>query len=134
MTYDSLYVLPYDKNGRDMIKVMSESDWQARLYEYATGDSCQDTSRMDYVCDYYDYDENVYIFIFMVPDIARYIQFVRKVKFTQLPKERFEVICFDYQRKFVESTIGGYAKITDDPLKNFLDKWNQIRNREQNAG
>ncbi len=133
MTYDNLYVLPYDKNGRDMVKIMSESDWQARLYEYATGDDCQDTSKLDYVCDYYDYDDETYIFIFLVPDIARYIQFVRKVKFTKLPKERFEVICFDYQRQFIESTIGGYAKITDDPFKNFLDKWKMVRSSTKNA-
>lgn len=33
MTYDDLYILPYDRNGRDMIKIMSESDWQVRMYE-----------------------------------------------------------------------------------------------------
>ncbi|WP_026658255.1 hypothetical protein [Butyrivibrio sp. AC2005] len=132
MTYDNLYVLPYDQNGRDMIKVMSESDWKARLYEYAMEEPYKDTSRLDYVCDYYDGD--VYTFIFCVPDISRYIQFVRKVKFTQLPKEKFQVICFDYQKEFVISTIGKHANILSGGFKDFMDEWNQIRNRDQNVG
>lgn len=132
MTYDNLYILPYDKNGRDMIKVMAESDWKARLYEYAMEEPYQDTSKLDYVCDYYD--GNVYTFILCVPDISRYIQFVRKVKFTQLPKEKFQVICFDYQKEFVISTIGKYANIMSGDFRDFMDEWNQIRNKGQNAG
>lgn len=132
MTYDNLYVLPYDEDGRDMVKVMSESDWEVRLYEYAMEEPYQDTSKLDYVCDYYD--GNVYTFIFCVPDIARYIQFVRKVKFTDLPKEKFQVICFDYQKEFVISTIGKHANILSGNFQDFMDEWNQIRNRKQDAG
>ena len=131
-TYKNLYVLPYDSNGRDMIKVMSESDWQTKMYEYALETQWMDTSKLDIVCDYYDGD--VYTFIFCVPDIGRYIQFVRSVKFRMLPKEKFEVICFDYQKDFVRATIEGYAEIYEAPFSEFFETWNQIRNKEKNAG
>lgn len=131
-TYKNLYVLPYDSNGRDMIKVMSESDWQTKMYEYALETQWTDTSKLDVVCDYYDGD--VYTFIFCVPDIGRYIQFVRSVKFRGLPKEKFEVICFDYQKEFVRLTIEGYAEIYEAPFIEFFNTWNQIRNNKQNAG
>ena len=130
-TYDNLYALPYDKNGRDMIKIMSESDWQKKMYEYALETQWQDTSKLDIVCDYYDGD--VYTFIFCVPDIGRYIQFVRSVKFRNLPKEKFEVICFDYQKDIVRTTIEGYAEIYEAPFQKCLEEWNQISITEQNA-
>ena len=132
MVYNNLYVLPYDRNGRDMIKVMSESDWQTKLYEYVLERPCNDTSKLDFVCD--DYDGRIYTFIFCVPDIARYIQFVRKVKFTQLPKDKFKVICFDYQMEFVISTIGEYANVFSGDFQGFMDDWNQIREIGQHAG
>ena len=51
-----------------------------------------------------------------------------------LPKEKFEVICFDYQKDFVRATIEGYAEIYEAPFSEFFETWNQIRNKEQNAG
>ncbi len=126
MTYDNLYILPYDRNGRDMIKVMSEPDWKAKMYEYAMEEPCQDTSMLDYVCDYYD--GNVYTFVFCVPDISRYLQFVRKVRFTQISREKIQVICFDYQKDFILSSIGKYAKVMTGSFDEFMKDWETRKN------
>lgn len=120
MTYDNLYVLPFDKNGRDMTKIMTESDWQIRMYEMIMEEKYEDTSRLDFVCDYYDGE--VYTFVFCVPNLSRYLDFVRKVKFVN-DKDKFRVVCFDYQVDFVTASIGKYAKVLKADFKDFVDDW-----------
>lgn len=120
MTYDNLYVLPFDKNGRDMTKIMVESDWQIRMYEMIMEEKYEDTSRLDFVCDYYDGE--VYTFIFCVPNLSRYLDFVRKVKFVN-DKDKFRVVCFDYQVDFVTTSVGKYAKVLKADFKDFVDDW-----------
>lgn len=120
MTYDNLYVLPFDKNGRDMTKIMVESDWQIRMYEMIMEEKYEDTSRLDFVCDYYDGE--VYTFIFCVPNLSRYLDFVRKVKFVN-DKDKFRVVCFDYQVDFVTASVGKYAKVLKADFKDFVDDW-----------
>ncbi len=122
MTYDNLFVIPYDKNGREMLKIMSESDWKVRMMENIFEERYVDTSRLDFVCDYYD--GTVYTFIFCVPNLSRYLDFVRKVKFVD-KKEMFQVVCFDYQKEFVIASIGKYAKVLVASFKDFLDEWKE---------
>ena len=38
------------------------------------------------------------------------------------------------QKDFVRATIEGYAEIYEAPFSEFFETWNQIRNKEQNAG
>ncbi len=121
MTYDNLYVLPYNRYGRDMIKIMSEPNWQIRMMENITEEQYRDTSLLDYTCDYYDGE--VYTFIFCVPNISRYLDFLRKVAFMN-KREMFQVICFDYQLEFVMASIGRYAKILKADFDDFLEEWN----------
>ncbi len=87
----------------------------------------RDTNRLDYVCDYYD--EGAYCFVFCVPNISRFIQFARKVKFMQLPKEKFRVYCFDFQAGFVQEALGGYVDIYQFPFSEFMDEWNYKRRK-----
>ncbi len=121
MTYDNLYVLPYDKNGRDMLKVMSESDWKIRMLEGIFEERYQDTSLLDFVCDFYDGE--VYTFIFCVPNLSRFLEFARKVKLVNR-KEMFQVVCFDYQKEFVISSVGKFARILTANFEDFLEEWN----------
>ena len=121
MTYNNLYILPYDRNGRDMIRIMSESDWKIRVLESVFEERYQDTSRLDFVCDYYDGE--VYTFIFCVPNLSRFLEFVRKIKFVDR-KEMFQVVCFDYQKEFVIASVGRYARILTADFSEFLEEWN----------
>ncbi len=118
-TYENVYVLPYNQYGRDMIQIMSEPDWRERLYEYASEKPYQDTSRLEIVCDFYDGEK--YTFIFCVPDLSRYITFVRAVKYSDLPKEKYQVFCFDYQTDFVRETVGGYADIFETSFDDYFE-------------
>lgn len=91
----------------------------------------KDTSKLDYVCDFYDGE--VYTFVFCVPNFARLLQFVRKVKFAVPPKETIRVICFDYQAEFIKSILDGYAEIFSCSFEDFLKDWNSKKLVQQKA-
>ena len=123
MTYKNIYVLPFDKCGREMIKIMSEPNWQIRLMENIMEEEHKDTSMVDTVCDYYDGE--VYTFVFCVPNFARYIQFLKKAMFVK-QQNLFRIICFDYQSEFVFRTANQYAKILQASFDDFLQEWRVI--------
>ncbi len=126
MTYDNLYVLPYDRNGRDMIKIMSERDWKIRMYENIFEERYRDTGMLDFVCDYYDGE--VYTFIFCVPNLSRFLEFVRKVRLVD-KKEKFQVVCFDFQKEFVIASVGKFARILTASYEEFIDEWYGCRDK-----
>lgn len=123
MTYKNIYVLPFDKCGREMIKIMSEPNWQIRLMENIMEEVHKDTSMVDTVCDYYDGE--VYTFVFCVPNFARYIQFLKKAMFVK-QQNLFRIICFDYQSEFIFRTANQYAKILQASFDDFLQEWNTL--------
>ena len=120
MTYGNVYVLPYDKNGRDMLKVMSSRDWQARVREYIMEEPSQDTHALDFVCDYYDGD--TYTFVFCVPNLSRYLDFLHKVIYVN-DREKFKIVCFDYQKEFIMQSAGKYARIMEANFTDFMRDW-----------
>lgn len=120
MTYKNIYVLPFDKYGKEMIRIMSEPDWKVRMYENIMEETYKDTSMVDTVCDFYDGE--VYTFVFCVPNFARYIQFLKKAMFVK-QQHLFRVICFDFQCEFVYRTANQYAKILKADFDEFLNDW-----------
>ena len=107
--YKSIYALPYTKEGRDMLTLMTKRGWRQRLIEAATGEM-QDTSYVNYVCDHYDKESKVGTLVFCIPDIVRLKKFLEIAKL-QNDRKKFRIICFDYQKEFVKKVIGHNAQI-----------------------
>lgn len=132
MTYDKLYLLPYSNQGKEMIRIMTESDWEYKLKWMLLEEEPQDTSRLDVTCDYYDGE--TYIFIFCIPDISRYLDFYRKAALVN-DRNRFAVYCFDYQQEFIMKSIEKYANISVASFDDIVNEWkekysNQIRTNQ----
>ena len=105
--YEITYLLPYNTYGAYMTKVMTCYQWKELIIEYC-GLEVKDTSRASYPCDYYE--EGLYVFIFCIPDIERFIQFVRSVNmdiaYGSANPKMFQIYLFDYQQEFVANAIG----------------------------
>lgn len=121
MTYKNIYILPYDENGRDMLRIICEPNWKIRMYEEIMEETYTDTSLVDTVCDYYDGE--AYTFVFCVPNFARYLDFIHKAEFINKP-DRFRIICFDYQVEFIIKSAGKYASLFQVSFKDFIKDWN----------
>ena len=120
LTYSNIYILPYDKNGREMIKIMSSKDWIYRINYEVMGEVPKDTHMLDVTCDYYDGE--IYTFVFCVPNMARYIEFISKARLVN-DKERFQVMCFDFQVEFVAKSASRYANIYTASFNEFAEEW-----------
>ena len=121
MTYKDLYVLPYDRFGKDMIKIMSESDWEYKLKFLIMEEKPQDTSMEEVVCDYVV--DGAYYLLFCIPNISRYLDFIRKAAFVN-KKEKFQIVCFDYQLDFVKRSAGNFAEISTTSFDEIFADWN----------
>jgi hypothetical protein len=112
--YTSIYCLPYDTYGRDMLRLMTTPTWKHKIIESAVGE-VQDTRFVNYVCDHYDAQSKTGTLIFCVPDIARLKKFIDAAKVYN-EKGKFHIICFDFQKEFIKNVSNGYADIYVTPF------------------
>lgn len=124
MSYPNLYALPYDRFGKEMIKIMTESDWEYKLKYLIMEEEPQDTSTEEVVCDYVD--NGVYTLLFCIPNISKFLDFVRKAAFVK-NKEKFQIICFDYQLDFVKNSAGRFVEIAQASFNEILTDWKNKR-------
>lgn len=121
-TYQHIYVLPYSNAGRDMTYLMTKPDWDVQIKEMAMEEKYEEDKNFEYACDYYK--DGTYTFIFCVPDIKRYILFLRKVIYDisrgLKTKNDFMILCFDYQEEFVLKTADKYANVLSCSLNEFM--------------
>jgi len=118
--YDSVYCIPYNTYGRDMVKLMTKPDWKEKLILSATKE-LQDTSRIHYVCDHYDKDTGIGTLVFCIPDIVRLKKFTDYAKMMD-EKEKFRIICFDYQKELVKEVSMGKVQILTTPFYNYYER------------
>lgn len=108
--YSSIYAIPYNRYGRDLLRIMQKEYWQTHLMEYLMDAPVPDTRKASVTCDYIE--NGIYILLFCVPDIKRLIAF-RHAAIHFADKSQFQVYCFDFQREFITQVIGDYAEIME---------------------
>ena len=120
--YKNIYAIPFSIDGKKLLKLMVESNWREYIYEIIMEEKRKDTSRYEIDCDHYD--GKVYTFLFCIPDIGRYLNFVKAAKFARKP-ENYRVICFDFQLEFIRESSAGYAKIQSLKIDDLVNVWNE---------
>ncbi len=110
MVYNHIYILPYGKIAVDYIKAMTKEGWDSRMKEDVTGEPPQPYSPIGTVCDYYEEDSEIYTFVFCVPDIILFRYFMNRAMLEE-KREKYRVICFDFQKEYVMRVIGRYARV-----------------------
>lgn len=115
--YDNVYLIPYSEDGRQMLELMTLPEWKYIMIRNAVGEY-QDAVVSEVVCDHYDEGTGVYTFVFCAPDIKRFRYFINAAMVIN-DKDKFKIICFDYQKDFVMGVARGYAKIYTTPLAQY---------------
>lgn len=118
--YDRIYAIPYNESGRDTLTLMTREGWKMKMIVAATGEY-QDTRHMPHICDHYDNATDVSTLVFCSPDIVRLKKFIAKAKLEN-NKEKFRVICFDYQKEFVKAVVKQNALIYTTPFEEYYRK------------
>ena len=109
--YESVIVLPYTKEGRKMLSLMSRLNWKEDLYatygkKYVKGHSETYSVRSDG----YSPEEDSLLCLFLDCDVRKLDTFTSYAKAVQ-DKTKFTVICFDWQKDVVIRTCGGACRI-----------------------
>lgn len=109
--YDSVYVLPYTKEGRKMLSIMSIADWKKKLYlTYGKNYTKDHIESYSVKCDGYSPDNDTLLCMFMDCDVKKLDIFTSYAKAVQ-NKEKFTVMCFDWQKEVAIRTCGGACRI-----------------------
>lgn len=104
-TYDSMYAVPDAPIGKELIKIMTQRNWKQRIYDsLLTETEKQHAKKTSVACDGYNQDENVYKYVFCVPDLVRLKQFLNRAG-VENDKKRFKVYCYDFQLPIVYGII-----------------------------
>ena len=113
--YQKIYCLPASIEGQVMLKVFAHPRWNEKVIEsFELPTSIGMESGM---CD--GYDEERYYYVFCVPDIKRFKKFVARAEIED-NRNRFVVICFDWQLELVKKVIGRYAIIKKVPFIDYI--------------
>lgn len=96
--YNHLYLITHDKSGQKMMKIMSQKNWEQKIYETMLQPEQRNIQNELIECD--GQEDNIYYFVFCVPDIKRFKQFLYWANIEE-DKERYRIICFDTQKELV---------------------------------
>lgn len=104
-TYDSMYAVPDAPIGKELIKIMTQENWKQRIYDsLLTTKEQKEAKTTSVACDGYNQEENVYKYIFCVPDMVRLKQFLNRAGLEN-DKKRFRIYCYNFQLPIVYGII-----------------------------
>ena len=109
--YENVYVLPYSKEGRKMLTTMGIGEWKRKLYEtYGKGFTRDRAETYSVRCDGYSPEKDTLLCLFMDCDVKKLDMFTSYAKAVG-ERDRFTVVCFDWQREVALKACGGACRI-----------------------
>lgn len=108
--YKELYFVPYDVDGRNLIKIISRVDWQKKLNHVILKDNEHTKTKAPIVdCEAYDPETATYTFNFCRLDLI----YIRKAlnHIHNHGNYRYVVYCFEFQKETVEKLTDNRAEI-----------------------
>ncbi len=134
VAYKEMYYLPYNPNGRKLLRIMTISGWKDKMKELYLKGYDKRTERLPIVCDGIKEeiisDEGIregirerireeirinkkiieYAFLFCIADIGRLYKFLQAAA-DDVSETEYSVFCYDFQKEFVEAVAGDYVNI-----------------------
>lgn len=127
--YDHLYSIPYDIYGQKMLELMQNSKWEQALKDKYLSGLSQLTVSSGVDCDGVDKENRRYVLLYAIPDINRLYKFLANAGMRE-DKENFEIICYEWQREFIEDVTEGRYRVTAISDEEFFEDIEKIGYRE----
>lgn len=116
--YQNMYAIPYDKNGQQMVRIMTQKDWKENLIDVYLKDKDTNVRNASVTCD--ATDGETFILLFCIPDVTKLKKFLNMASWQNEP-EKYVIYCFDFQEEFVSSVAEGYATIMYADFKTYCE-------------
>lgn len=107
-TYTNIYYITLDEEGLYQLNLLIQNNWYDAICNSIFPKSFLDVSYKSIDCDAYDKKNNKYIIIFLDGNIGRLKRF-KEASYDS--NNKFEVVCFDWQKEMVENYIGDNANL-----------------------
>ena len=119
--YRRVYVLPYSKDGRKMTEIMAREGWADSMKgTLLKGFTTERVEEQGIACDAYTDDESV--LLFCIPDLAKLQKFLAAAEYDG-HREKFIVICFDFQASLVARACAGKCRIMKAPFERYYREY-----------
>lgn len=118
--YEHIYMIPVDEHGREQLQIIGNPIWREQIINYCIAPEIRNDGLTTVPCDGYNKDTGEYTMFFGIVDTHNLRIFVNKAEW-EGNKEKFHIICFDYQQEMFERMYGKYCDIRtvscDDVVK-----------------
>ena len=105
--YPSVHFVPLDRNGIDLLKLLTLPDWKEKLLSVVFLPEMRLKGHSSFECDAILGD--TYILSHLDSDIARLIRFKEALDYFKI--DSAEVQCFPWQTEFLESYLGETVRL-----------------------
>lgn len=120
-TFKRVYTLPYSADGRKMTELMTKNGWADSMKRVLLeGFSTERIEEQDITCDAYTDKERV--LLFCIPDLVRLKRFVAAAEYSG-QKEKFIVICFDFQTELIAPVCYGKCRVMTTPFARYYKEY-----------
>lgn len=126
-TYKNIYILPYDNQGKNMLRILCCPEWQFIMKSlfFINGEKIN-TDDIEIACDAYDEQSEQFVLLFCIPNISKLRLFVKRA-LIEKKKNRFRIICFKNQLPLIlplvcykDTTI---AEVSTVDFESFYQTW-----------
>ena len=110
--YAATYVLPYDKDGMILTKILSLHNWKAWIKQKIIPEFNQQTAGLEIEAD--GIRGNEIAFVFCIPDIMRLCRFAAALSFNAgriTGEKKYVIYCFDFQEDLVRFIVNEQEEI-----------------------
>lgn len=122
-SFQSIYAVPEDKNGKLLIRIMGQKSWKHDIRKRLLSEKELENKIYTTVqCDGYDTDNDIYTLIFCIPDLVKLKAFTARANLESNPK-KYRIYCFTYQIPLIMSLAGTNVTILKTDIKSFYDKY-----------
>lgn len=122
--YQNVYAIPQNPIGIELLKLFKIPCFQERIlsYMFEEKDICRNSGY-----GWHAIIDGVYVFSYLDTNIAALSRFYETAKRGK-DKNKFMVICYDFQEKFIKQHFEGIASIATMPFKEILLKIGGYKN------
>lgn len=122
--YDRLYVIPEDRNGVLLLKMMAVNGWRGRILNSVLSREEQMASaEVSVDCDGYDAEHGIYKLVFCIPNLIKLKAFITRALLENNNQKSYQIYCFSFQTEMVAELIGKYGTILTVDVKKFYEEY-----------